>query len=192
MRVIDVIKDTCTFLQLEEELAYLNTYNESTKLFEGDVSDKTEKNINLLVKCFNLVMDTISSEYIKLKDKTTTYTDTGRIPYADITDHNVSTIISVEQDGVVSFADYGGEIVVNGTGKYDVTYLYTLSFCGIEDSIYEVHIPTKTIAYGVASEYLYIERLYDDAAIWDSRFKSSLLNILINKKHRYIKPRRWY
>ena len=195
MKVIDVLKDTCTFLQLEEELKYLKSFNENDNVFElENVLEETKNNIDLLVKCFNLVLNTVCTEYVKLKDSTLVSTNNKRIAYNKITNNKICNILCVEDEsgqGVV-FADYGGEIVLYMDGKYKVTYTYCLNDVEIDESVNEINLPAKCIAYGVASEYLYINKLYDDANIWDVRFKNSLLNLLSNKKHLYLKPRRWF
>lgn len=193
MKVIDIIKDTCTFLQMTDELEYLNTYVFETNSFGENENEEIIKNVNLLLKCVNLVINTICSEYVKLKDSTYIYTDTCKIDYSELSDNNITNIISVENDyKMVPFTDFGREICVERIGKYKVTYLYTLPDYDFGDDIAEIKLPTKDIAYGVAGEYLYINKLYDDAVVWDTRFKNSLLNLLSNRKHLYIRPRRWF
>ena len=196
MKVIDVLKDTCTFLQLEDELKYLKSFNEETNTFENDVeiNDDVKHNVDLLVKCFNLVLNTICTEYLKFKDSTLVVSSNKRISYDQITNNNICNVLCVEDEtgqGVV-FADYGGEIVVYQDGKYKVTYTYSLNDYEIDETVNEISLPIKSIAYGVASEYLYINKFYDDANIWDVRFKNSLINLLSNKKRLYVKPRRWF
>lgn len=197
MKVINVIKDTCTYLQLENELEYLNTYDEETKTFNGEsVVNNTSlvKNLNLLVKCFNFVLNTVCSEYVKLKDSVWVHTTTGKISYDEISSNEIVSVISCENESgkKIQFADFGGEIVINQTGKIKVNYTYMLNDLEITDEVNVVTIPEKTFAYGVASEYLYITKLFDDASVWDTRFKNSLLNLLSTKKQLYIKPRRWF
>lgn len=193
MRVIDIIKDTCTFLQMDEEFEYLNSYDVSSDTFLKSASLNIEKNIELLLKCTSLVVNTICTEYIKLKDSTYVYATDGRIKYSDISEYVPYSIVSVEDEfGLVPFSDFNDEIVVENFGRYKVTYLYSLGDMNLDTDLSILRLPSKSIGYGVASEYLYITKLYDDASIWDTRFKSSLLNLLSNKKRRYIKPRRWY
>lgn len=191
MKVIDVLKDTCTFLQMEDEYKYLCSYSNDT--FSNTASDAVIKNVELLLKCTNLIVDTICSEYIKLKDSTFVHTVDGRIGYSDISENQIYNIIGVEDSfGPVQFSDFNSEVCVDNPGRYKVTYLYSISNLNYDSDLSIFRLPTKDIAYGVISEYLYIEKLYDDAAIWDKRFKSTILNLLSNKKRLYIKPRRWY
>lgn len=193
MRVIDILKDTCTFLQMEDEYSYVCGYDTESCTFQNEGSAEVIKNVELLLKCVGLVLGTISTEYVKLKDSTYVYTNDGRIKYSDLSDNYVYSIVSVEDDyGSVSFSDYNSEICVSNFGKYKVTYLYTISDIDYNTDVSIYRLPIRTMSYGVASEYLYITKLYDDASIWDTRFKSSMLNLLSNKKHRYIRPRRWY
>lgn len=194
MKVIDVIKDTCTYLQMEEELEYVLSYNVDTNKFDLEPNSvDVSKNLNLLLKCVNLVLNTIVSEYVNLKDCTYLVSNNCRIKYEDVTSNNIVKIVSVENDNKkVAFSDFGSEICVEKDDKYKVTYLYTLENVDFSDDVSIIKFPCKSIAYGVASEYLYINKLYDDASVWDVRFKNSMLNLLQNKKHRFIKPRRWF
>lgn len=195
MKVIEVIKDACIYLTKEEELNYLvKKENNSEVDFDEEKLKEIINNTDLLVKCFNFVLNTLCSEYLKLKDKVVVHTNTGKIAYSEISDFNILNIISIEDDmgNSVPFADYGGEVVLSAIGRYKITYTYCFDDMDIDTSINEITIPAKTLAYGVASEYLYINKLYDDAAIWDTRFKNSLSNLLSNKKQLYIKPRRWF
>ena len=193
MKVIDILKDACTFLQMEDEYDYLSSYNIDSNTFSNESSDSVSRNVKLLSKCVSLVVDTICSEYIKLKDSVYVYTIDGRIKYSDISENQVYSIVSVEDDGgLVQFSDYNSEICVSNSGRYRVTYLYGISNLDYDSDLSIFRLPSKDIAYGVISEFLYIEKLYDDASIWDKRFKSTILNLLSNKKHLYIKPRRWY
>lgn len=191
MKIIDIIKDTCTYLQMEEELQYVLSYDGSSFLMEA--SEDIVKNVNLLLKCVNLVLNTIVSEYVHLKDCTYVNTNNCRISYSDLTTNNIVKIVSVETNNKkVSYTDFGDEVCVESNGNYKVTYLYTLKDFDFGEQLSIVKLPSKSIAYGVASEYLYINKLYDDASVWDVRFKNCLLNLLSNKKHLYVKPRRWF
>ena len=52
-------------------------------------------------------------------------------------------------------------------------------------------IPERVYAYGVAREYYFNQTLFDDAEIWEERFKNSL-QILTRKKSEIKMPkRRW-
>ena len=52
-------------------------------------------------------------------------------------------------------------------------------------------LSARVIAYGVASEFCYLEMLYDDASIWEARFKNSLLIACRKRGELTLKKRGW-
>lgn len=53
-------------------------------------------------------------------------------------------------------------------------------------------ISARVIAYGVASEYCFLEMLYDDATLWESRYKNALLVASRKKGELKLKKRGWF
>ena len=52
-------------------------------------------------------------------------------------------------------------------------------------------ITEKVFAFGVAMEYCFIQGLYDDAQIWEKRFKDALLVRASKKSNMKLPVRRW-
>ena len=52
-------------------------------------------------------------------------------------------------------------------------------------------IPDRVLAYGVAMEYCFISSLFDEASIWENRYKNSLLVQSRNKHNAVMPKRRW-
>ena len=74
--------------------------------------------------------------------------------------------------------------------KVEYTYLppeYTLDETIAYD---EKLIPMRVIAYGVTAEYSLISGRFDEASIWDRRYKNSVLNLTL-PKNTFIKGRYW-
>jgi hypothetical protein len=53
-------------------------------------------------------------------------------------------------------------------------------------------ISARILAYGVASEYCFLEMLYDDATLWETRYKNALLNAQRKKGELKLKKRGWF
>ena len=52
-------------------------------------------------------------------------------------------------------------------------------------------VTEKIFAFGVAMEYCFIQGLYDDAQIWEKRFKDALLIRASKKSNMKLPARRW-
>lgn len=189
MNVVEIIKLTATYLQLNHLL-------QTTTL--GGTSEPTSENIeeiNLLLKCVNLVNNIIAGEYFKLTKCTTIKSDNGMVYYDQLASGNkLNQILSVKdvygsKKMYRSFDTY----LKTTSGVLEVTYSYVPNAVVLNDTItsYATKISERIFAYGVASEYCYIMSLYDDAAMWDSRFKGSLQSVISKKSDMTLKQRRW-
>ena len=49
----------------------------------------------------------------------------------------------------------------------------------------------RVLSYGVVAEYNFLYANYDDATIWDNRFKNSLSNLIRPRREIKIKQRLW-
>ena len=50
-------------------------------------------------------------------------------------------------------------------------------------------LPERVYAYGIAREYYFLQTLFDDADIWEERFKNTL-QVLQRKRSDTVMPRR--
>lgn len=188
--VKDIIKLACTYLQMDSI--------KNSVLLGGDseVSGDDQYIVDSLLECVNLTNNVLASEYIKLYKTKVVETTDGIVPYYKLVDGVISPnqIISVK-DG------YGNKLIYKlfdsyiktVTGSVEVTYTYIPSSVTIDDTIdsYPLRLSERIYAYGVASEYSFINGMYEDAIMWDERFKNSLLNVTGPKGQVSIKKRRW-
>ena len=67
----------------------------------------------------------------------------------------------------------------------------TITFTSLAEN-FGGKISARVIAYGVASEYCFLEMLYDDATLWESRYKNALLVASRKKGEIQLKKRGWF
>ena len=139
-----------------------------------------EDEFNLLLACVNLVNNTIATDYIKLTDVVSVSNDADKILFSDLTNKNILDIVSVKDKFGSSLkfnVETDGLIVPHGDIK--IKFAYFPELVGIEDKIdcYTTHMTERVFAYGVLSEYFYIKGNFNDASMWDVRFKQALLSI---------------
>jgi hypothetical protein len=188
MIVKNVLKNAINYLGLTHLL--------NTNLFNGSgaVSDDDMAEINSLINCLNLVVNEVASEYVTLKDKVKLSTTNGVIYYSKLSNKIVSDILSVKQ------GETGVSYVLKADRLETVPGLVEIEFAyqpGQVTSINETidfanyKLNERVLAYGVVAEYNFLYANYDDATIWDNRFKNSLSNLIRPKREIKIKQRLW-
>lgn len=188
MKVEEIIKLTCNYLQLDDILK-LNVLGGNQSF-----TDETQKDFNLLLTCANLVNNQIASEYIKLFKTAQVKSSDGMISYNIITNEKLHEIYAVKDKYgnrliYKTFADYLKTV----SGEVEITYTYLPQKVELASDInyYKTKISERVFAYGVAAEYCFIKGLYDDSTMWDLRLKNSLMATSSKKGEIVVKPKRW-
>lgn len=188
MQVKDILKLSCSFLG-KEELLDTSYFNEQG----NELTDDLANDLNKMLLCLNNVTEEIATDYLPLlKQKEVTFVN-GKISAQDI-DNNIFSIVSIKTKSGknLKYKYLKDEIicvVTNAIITYKV-YPNTLELNGNAES-FGGRLSARILAYGVASEYAYMEMLYDDATIWENRFKNALLYSSEKKGELNLKSRRW-
>ncbi len=189
MKAKEIIKNVCVYLGKEEIL--------NSNLFEeGGTSLTNQENLEIgkMVNCINLVTEEIATEYIPLLRQKEMTLQNGQIEVFEI-DPNIHEIVSIK-------SKFGREL------KYKLINNKVICFATNVVVTYKAH-PTKItleseaetfggklsariLAYGVASEFCFLEMLYEDATIWENRFKNALFVNARKKGELKLKKRGWF
>ncbi len=184
MTVEDIIKLVCEFVGEREIYEKLSS--------DENLSEREQEKVDLMTRCFNLVNQEIASDYLPLLTK-------EEVDCADnILNLSVLSKNAIQIHGIknrfginLRFKAFPTYVEASGVPK-TVTYSYFPSELSLSD---EVEMPfglsARVYAYGVASEYLLIDGVSEDAEIWENRYKQSLF--MLSQKHgEHILPkRRW-
>ena len=188
MIVKDVIKQVAINLGLNDLL-------ETTALDgEQTITEEEQCEINKLISCCNLVVNQIASEYVTLKDEVKLTSNTGTIAYSKITNKILVDILSVKKNGAYVKFNCKPTNLETVEGELEIEFAYQPNMATSISSQIDFNdfkINSRVIAYGVTAEYCFINSMYDDAAIWDNRFKNSLINVLRPRREIKIKKRLW-
>lgn len=182
MFVKDIILKACDFIE-NDDLAQALKQEKSLDEEKQNVLDK-------LVKCFNLVRNEIVCEYMPIVKMERIICEQGKI-YFDQFSGMVVDIVSVKDNfgNNVKFKVYDNFITVDGN---DVCVWYNTSAEELDiDEQFSSTISERVYAYGVVREYYFIQTLYEDAKVWDERFKSSLQTFERKKGDTILPRRRW-
>jgi len=179
MQVKDIIKLACTFTDNENLIAKIdaNTLTSDESLI-----------VDCLVNCFNLVNNEIATEYIPCLKTQTFQTDSFKINFTSFT-YSLNEIISVkdEKGRNIKYKVFDSYIMAMAN-DVEITYSCHPSTLTLSQS-FTTLIPERVYAYGIAREYYFIKTLFDDASVWENKFKDSL-QVLTRKKGEIVMPSR--
>lgn len=172
MTVREIMKTTAILLQMDSLL--------SSNYFTNGTTSTQEQatQVTALTTCFNLVNNIIATEYMPLLAEAACTVTDGRINYSDITtEHNIFNIKKVRStDGdTLTFSCFPTYLKTQGK-KVIVTYAYypkTLIPTD-EANTFGIQLSSRVYSYGMACEYCFMNGLYDEANMWDKRFKDAL------------------
>lgn len=182
MLVKDIIVLACDFTE-NQELG--KAIEENTTL-----TDEQSAVCDSLVKCFNLVNSEIASDYIPILKNEVIKTKEFKVNFSEL---------SFSPCQIISVKDKNGRKV-----RFKVFDNYLIAFANVINITYTTlpeemtltseitsTLPERVYAYGIAREYYFLQTLFDDADIWEDRFKNSL-QVFQRKKSDVVMPkRRW-
>ncbi len=189
MTAKQVINLAATFLGLDDFL--------ECSYFTDSDDDMSENHISILkqmTRCLNLVVEEVATEYLPIYAFKKISLQDGKYAVLDV-DSNISSITKITNASgkVVLFKILEGNIVCDCNDVmvwYKKTPAKTTENGNVET--FSNLMPERVLAYGVAMEYSFLTNSYDDATIWETRFKQSLLNIARKKKEIKLKERKWF
>lgn len=179
MQVKDVIKLACEMTDNNDLIDAIDNNN---------LTDDEQVTIDCLVGCFNLINNEVASEYIPLLHKETMKTQDFKINFDDFSKKMLEIISIKDKLGRnVKYKRFDSYIMTKAN-EVEIIYSYLPEDVGINNEISSL-LPERVYAYGIAREYLFMQSMFDDAQLWDSRFKNSL-RVLTRKKGEIKMPKR--
>ena len=185
MEVKNIIKKVCNLISDEVLLSAIES---------GTFTEEQQKDINLLVECVNLTNINIATNYVKLIDVVSVDNYSGQIYYQSISQRHIFNILSVknERNKEVDF-EFNGTGISADKGKIKIKFTYFPEDVDFYDEIknYPMKISERDFVYGVLSEYLYAKGVFDEAKIWEERFKNEMQSKMRNQKQINMRVSRW-
>lgn len=190
MEMKEILALAAFYLSMEDvaELPYLKS---------GYVSDTFPQNtpaeimLAKLLLCANLVRAEIASDYFPLIAREKITAADGRIAPSSLAKRLVDVKKITRKGKNIRFRVYQGAIETV-SGEVEIEYSYLPGEAKLsEDSGFPDKVGARLIACGTAAEYCLIAGLFEEAAVWDKRFKDSLLAAQRKKSEIRVKPRIW-
>lgn len=174
----EIIKLTATLLGLDDVVNYL--LNENTT--ETEPLDEVATKINDLLVFTNYVIREVTKDYYPLSYEEKVSSDNQCQIYYNTLSKNAIAIKDIKNNSnlSVTFNLYPDYIKVGSPNSvYKIFYNYVPE-C-LQSINQEISLPMGLdyfiICYGVASEYALSKLLYNEAEMWETKFKNSLENI---------------
>ncbi|MBO5240986.1 MAG: hypothetical protein J6B56_06180 [Clostridia bacterium] len=170
------------------ELGILDTVN----AYLSGTSTDGEAEANALLRCFNLVENEVALDYLPLIAEEEVVTKTGVIYYSSLS-REAARVLGV-WDGAGNAATFKlfGEYLKTQPDRVRVRYTYIPSEKTFrDDSDFALRASVRLFAYGIAAEYSLASGLFEEAAVWDRKYKEAIKAAYCGQPIRRIRSRRW-
>lgn len=187
MTVKSVIKLACLFLGLDE-ISECNVFNTS-----GESPTKVEqKEIDTLVRCLNIVLQEIATSFIDVVGEKDVDFKNGKYPLNEIDDKFLEVLYVSVNGKKIKFKEKMDFLFADADSA-KVVYRKYPQIVDIDDTCpnFNFKLAEKTLAYGVALEYSFVNSLSDEASIFENRYKNDLLIATRKNGEKRLKCRRW-
>ncbi len=151
-----------------------------------------QKDTERLLECFNLVENELALDYLPLYAEETLQSATGSIDFSALSKAAVRILQVTDEWGnsvkYRLFPDY----LKTQPGKLLISYTYTPKRKELgEESDFVLQASSRLFAYGMAAEYSLMTGRYEEAAIWDKKYKEAIDAAYRARPCERIKSRSW-
>ncbi len=184
MLVESIVIEAATLLGSEQALAVKN-YLEGKE--GGDEALAQE-----LLRCYNMVEREMASKYFPLKSLESFITTTGLLPISHLFHPLIQIIKVTDEEGNLLPYRTAFERLEVQAGKVWVSYTYyPVAKKFGEHCAYRRQELVHLFVYGIASEYCYKAGLYEEAELWERKYKEGVCLARKLSPCRNIRSRTW-
>lgn len=162
----------------------------------GDVTiqeNSTDDRVSKLVNALGVAYVQLVTEYVHLEKEETVSIENGEKALSELSENFFDAVQLKDESGLsVRFRVRGGKLFAED-GTYRLRYYYApSSFPEIGE---EIEVPllvsAELFARGVAAEYALENMMYEEASLFEKRYKDGLLNVLAPHKKASVRFGRW-
>ena len=161
----------------------------------ADDIESMKKEAAVLLRCFNLTENEVALEYKPLIFEESVYAKDGIISFDSLSRQALDILgIRDEFDNKLPYKMYPQYLkTAPKTVKVSYSFVPEKKTENGESDYKNSVLSLRILAMGTACEFLLVCGLYDDALLWDKRFKDSLLKVCGKSTAKKTMPvRRWY
>lgn len=184
MKVKDVLIKVRELLNLPQDVHY-NITGEA-------YGNAGQEEVNTLVRCFNAVENELAVDYLPLYQEDVVQTDTGAVFYTSFSRRAVRILEVKDENGnalqYTIFPQYiktqKGKVVIRYSYAPEEKFLYS-------DSEYQLEIAERVLEYGIATEYCLMRGMFEEANVWEKKYKHALKTAYKAYPSVVLRSRRW-
>ena len=197
MKLREIIKLSCVMLGLEELLTSTELYDENFDILdEHSVTTSgtnIERNLNLLIKCFNISYSEIATDYFPLITLETIKVTDGCYKLKNLQNEFYKLIKLEDSDGFSCYYDLYDNILYVKNGEYKLVYCYVPNKLTRNSEVnnFNGKLVDRVFAYGINKEYCFISGLYSEAESYKSKFEEAIKSSKIIRRQIRLPKRRW-
>ncbi len=161
---------------------------------EAEAGSSSSEELSLLLRAFNVIQNEIALDYFPLKAQDNVNVRTGKVPYTQFAEIPVRilrvTLTETGEDvGFEVFPDY---VATDVRDLITITYEYAPRNKKLtENAAFDPAISVRLLSYGTASEFLVACGRYNEACVFDRKYREALGAAGRQKKAVTLRARRW-
>ena len=155
-------------------------------------SDEGVEEARILVRAFNHVENELALDYLPLVIEEELETKTGAVYYSELKRSAVRVLAVTDGQGNDLPFTLFPEFVKTEAGKVRIRYSFTPEEKAIsEKSEFTLYASKRLFVYGMAAEYCVETGAFEEAAVWDKKYKDAIKAAYRAHSAKKIKARRW-
>lgn len=181
MTVDETVALACRLLEMDD---VATSIEQSANTFS---TEKAE-----MLTLYNLVESEVALNYLPLVIEEEVSSDSGIIGYSALTNPVVSVLsVHDEYDNKISFGVFS-EYLKTSPGTLKIRYTYAPTNKGFSEyAEAESSVDKRLLAYGICGEYCIKKGRYDEAELWEKKYKDALTKAYRTSQNKVIRSRRW-
>lgn len=134
-----------------------------------------DSEINTIIKCINMIISEIASDYIPVETEEEVEVVNGVIPYEILSKRLINLKNISKNTSKIGAKMYPEHIAVKADGIVKVNYLYLPEEVKLGDKIeLSPKVTVMLLTYGVLGEYCLLQGRYEDSMLFDKRYREML------------------
>jgi len=197
MKLREIIKLSCVMLSLDDLLSSTELYDENFDILdEHSVTTSgtnIERNLNLLINCFNIAYSEIATDYFPLITLEKIIVTNGCFKLSNLQNEFYKLVKLEDKEGLSVCYDIYDNILYVKNGEYNLVYCYVPNKLTLNSEVnnFNGKLVDRVFAYGINKEYCFISGLYSEAESYKSKFEEAIKASKTIKREIKLPRRRW-
>ncbi len=152
----------------------IGCYEQVKDYIDGEGEDGATAT-ELLLRCFNMVENELALDYLPLVAEEEKETNGGKLVYSSLKNSIVRIIRVTDEEGNSIAYQVFPDYLMTQTGKVRIVYSYTPAPKTIGGkSDFTLYASSRMYEYGILAEYFAAVGRFEEANIWDEKYKDAI------------------